>query len=703
MEVKERKMQKNKAFQSKTAKTFFEGAIYFALAFCFSAGKTVTGVQPFGVSLIAVSKNKNIIFSFLGSVLGYLIGGIDIGFARYLASAVLALIGAIAANAFDLNSRPFFPAAASFFSVFVCSFTVNIKLQCAFNQYIVSFAEALLCFAGAFFFYKSINSNYKRVRLPALPVYDQTCIIISLSLLLLSLSYFRIENISPAKIIAIAAVLLTLRLYNLKLGMIAAIAAGFSVSLSKGGELFMLGALALAYLLAALFFEFSAFSSGVVFICAISFFCIASESTNAFPFFEEALAGDLIFLLFPSKLNRKIEDLRQNGESDDSSLRQSLVLKLRFASSAMAAISESVDTVREKIDEITRSENEAKRSSISEEEYLRREIILEKTNQIRSVASDQFYSISGMLEDLAFEFDEAETFDSEISKKIRNLLFEHGIFPESISAVRDKYSRMRVEILLDNSENTADFPDLEEEIGKICSRYFEKGILTNLKNEKMISFFEKPNYKISFGFAQHTAEGKLCGDTVKIINNCKGRCILIISDGMGKGSRAALDGAMGAGLISKLINAGFGFDTALKVVNSALFVKSNDESLATLDIASIDMFTGKCEFYKAGAPLSYVLKSGKVLKCELSSMPAGILRGVEFAKKNAVLKPGESVVLLSDGLCELGEEWLEKALLESENLPPQERADLIIKEAEEIMQGKKTDDMSIIIAKSERN
>ena len=36
----------------------------------------------------------------------------------------------------------------------------------------------------------------------------------------------------------------------------------------------------------------------------------------------------------------------------------------------------------------------------------------------------------------------------------------------------------------------------------------------------------------------------------------RGHQILIISDGMGRGSRAALDGAMGAGLLSRLLSAG---------------------------------------------------------------------------------------------------------------------------------------------------
>ena len=703
MEVKEKTQSKKRIYESKGAKTFFECAAYFVFGFALSAGKAIGGIHPFGISLIAVSKNKNILFSFLGAVAGYIIGGIDIDFARCLASCVLALIGAIAASAFDLNSRPAFPMTIAFFADFLSGFTVNINLGSPYTQFVATIGEALLCSGAAFFFSKSINSSYKRIRLLALPVYDLASIIISFSLLIMNLSYFTISSISPARALAIAAVLLTLRLDNLKLGLITALAAGFSFALSENGALFMLGALAISFLLASAFFEYSFLASAASFLLSTAFFCIFSESKAAAPFFLEALFGALVFLLMPSKINRKLEALSEKSIPNDTSLRQSLVLKLRFASGAMAAISESVETVREKINDITRLENSQNRLNMSDEEYIRREIVLEKTNQIRAVASDQFYSISGMLEDLAFEFDEAETFDSDSAEKIRRLLADYDIFPKNISAIIDKFSRMRVEILIDSSAHGIDNPVFQEEIGKICSRYFEKGIITNFSQEAMLSFSERPSYRLEIGFAQHCAEGKLCGDTVKIINNCLGRCILIISDGMGKGSRAALDGAMGAGLISKLINAGFGFDSALKIVNSALLVKSNDESLATLDIASVDMFTGKTEFYKAGAPASYLIKNQSTLKCELSSMPAGILRGVEFAKKSAVLKPGESVVLLSDGISELGDDWIEKMLLSEKEMSPQQKAELIIEEALRKMEGKKTDDMSIIIAKSERN
>ena len=40
----------------------------------------------------------------------------------------------------------------------------------------------------------------------------------------------------------------------------------------------------------------------------------------------------------------------------------------------------------------------------------------------------------------------------------------------------------------------------------------------------------------------------------------KGHFIMILSDGMGTGGRAAVDGAMASGLMARLLKAGFGYD-----------------------------------------------------------------------------------------------------------------------------------------------
>ena len=83
-------------------------------------------------------------------------------------------------------------------------------------------------------------------------------------------------------------------------------------------------------------------------------------------------------------------------------------------------------------------------------------------------------------------------------------------------------------------------------------------------------------------------------------------------------------------------------------------------------------------------------------------MPAGILRGIEFAKRTAVLSPDDSIIMMSDGITDLGDKWIEEAF----NASPygiQQTADYILDRALEATEGTNRDDMSIIFAKLERN
>ncbi len=678
---------------------------YLIAGFVMSVSKTALGCAPFGVALIAVSKKRGYIYASLGAAAGYLLGGINTYSARYLAAVVITALGAFAAEVFELNLTPAFPMALAFLTDLSTGIVMNIHLGESADRYAVLLGESILALGGAYFLYKGVNTSLYRLRLRALPVSDLVCIVICLALLMLNFSSLHAGIIYPAQIAAVPIILFSLRYGGERWGIILALTLGFSLSIGNRELLFLVGGMGFSVLVASLFSAVSNMTIAAAYMCSVVFFSIASGNSIGLSVFANNGIGTLIFVLMPEFITRRISAFWDNGKdvAPDGTLRQNLVLKLRFASTAMAAISESVDQVREKINALSRTENEKSRNSITEDEYICREIVLEKTNQIRMVASDQFFSISDMLDDLAVEFDEAEIFDSNAAAKIRRLLGDYDMYPTNISAIEDKYSRMRVEILFSGFVSGLDNPKIRHGISKICSRYFEDGMITNFKNETMLSFYEKPNYRLDVGSTQHSAEGKLCGDTVKSMEDNKGHSILIISDGMGKGSRAALDGAMGAGLLSRLINAGFGFDSSLKVVNSALLVKSNDESLATLDIANIDLFTGKCEIYKAGAPASYIIKNSNITKCELSSMPAGILRGIEFAKRTAILGVSDSIVLMSDGITDLGEEWLYEQLSSLGDKPAQEAADCILKAALEHCDNKAVDDMSVIYARLERN
>ncbi len=698
--VTRKKEELTKKIKKGKSADIITAAAYFILGFILSSCFVLRSASPFSISFISVSKRNGFLYSALGSAAGYLLFCPE-SFARYAVAVVIVSLGTFAVSLADLKNQPHLPMLISFLSLFATGMVVDIKTGAVTMQYALTAAESLLGLGGAFFFFKAINCNFKRFRFKALPVSDLTCIIISCAVILMSLSRLTIGNVSPARMTAVLIILLITRYGSDKLGIILSLSFGLSLGLESRETVFLAGAYAFSALLAVLFCPVGKWSAALSFTVSTALFAIASGSQQGIYIALEAMASSIVFALIPSAATKKIEEFFHGNDdiTPDGSLRKSLVVRLKFASSAMTNISECVNEVREKINEIHIKNAEKNKDELTEEEYISQEIINAKTNEIRVVASDQFFSIADMLADLAKEFDEAEYFDNIAAGRIRRLLGEYEIYPKNISVIEDQYGRVRIEIMTNGRETMLSRADIQKEISKICGRNFEKGKVTHFRDDSMITFAERPNYSFEIGFAQHSAEGRLCGDTIKLVNDGKGHSILIISDGMGKGGRAALDGAMGAGLLSRLLSAGFGFDSALKVVNSALLVKSNEESLATIDCASVDLFTGRVDLYKAGAPATFIVKGSRVTKCELSSMPAGILRGIEFAKRTAVLSSGNLIVMTSDGITETGGEWLPALLKGFEGVSCQEIADTVLREALNISKDKKEDDMSIIVAR----
>ena len=193
----------------------------------------------------------------------------------------------------------------------------------------------------------------------------------------------------------------------------------------------------------------------------------------------------------------------------------------------------------------------------------------------------------------------------------------------------------------------------------MCERDFDIPNVSEVGGEVYIALTEHAVYKIDIGVEQIAANGSnMCGDAYKYFNDGKGHFIMILSDGMGTGGRAAVDGAMASGLMSRLIKAGFGYNCSLRILNSSMLFKSTDESLATVDIASIDLFTGQTMLYKAGAAPTIVRRSGKTGKAESTSLPAGILREIGFDRATVKCKAGDIVVLMSDGAIGSGTDWI---------------------------------------------
>ncbi len=271
-----------------------------------------------------------------------------------------------------------------------------------------------------------------------------------------------------------------------------------------------------------------------------------------------------------------------------------------------------------------------------------------RINEMRKITTDQFDTVCEMLNDLLEGFEHQVKPLAGKSEAVKNCLQDIGV-NGFVNCYEDEELNMMVNISLDNECQVPD-NEIRACVNKALERDFSAPTVLTGEHTKNLMLWEEPFYAVECIYHQiSSGENEICGDCFDSFFDGRGNFIALLSDGMGTGSRAAIDGAMTASLLSRLIVSGFSFNCALRLVNSALLVKGNEESLATLDILKVNLYNGKSAFYKAGATVSLLYRNGKVSEIKKSAMPIGILRQAEFATVRGGLRENDLIVILSDG------------------------------------------------------
>lgn len=335
------------------------------------------------------------------------------------------------------------------------------------------------------------------------------------------------------------------------------------------------------------------------------------------------------------------------------------------------------------------------------EAYLTQEAAERRVAQVRGVVTDQFSTTGRMLRDIAAELELFEQFDYESAHRINQALHETSIRPTDISCRLDRYNRMVVEVEAPVSDHARlARSNVLRAIARATGRRFERPCISVVKKKCRLQMSERPVYHVTVGTAQHSCANRaLCGDSYECFHDGTGRYIALISDGMGTGGRAAVDGAMASGIMATLIKAGVGFDCALKIANSALMVKSGEETLSTLDVAAVNLFDGAVEFMKAGAPVSFIRRKGEVQRLDAVSLPVGILEEAIFSRVSARAKDGDFIVMFSDGVVASGEGWVAQTLEDWTDGDPTELAQLLVEKAVKNRSDGHDDDITAVVLK----
>ena len=322
-----------------------------------------------------------------------------------------------------------------------------------------------------------------------------------------------------------------------------------------------------------------------------------------------------------------------------------------------------------------------------------------RASQVREAAGVQFRATAGILDNLAQEFTESQRFDEESARRIAQVLRENGAEPLEVCCRLDPYGRLFVEAELrkDKSRrlNKAVFT---KEISAACGRVFSPPCVTADGDRCRLRMSQRPSFQVTRGFAQLCAGGgAFCGDSTTVFEDGSGRLMALLSDGMGTGGLAAVDGAMTCSMAEALLKAGVDFDRTLETVNAALLTKAGEEALVTLDCVILDLFTGDATFRKAGAAATLIRRGNRVETLESPSVPVGILPRATAAEFHRTLSPGDLILLLSDGVAVCGTQWIADLLLHwDDTLNPNALAQQITEEAKKRRADGHEDDVTVL-------
>lgn len=735
--------------------------IFLAVGMGFGCFSGFGGMSPFAVSFMSAVPYSCCLPTFVGSTLGFFITVKDASVLKYAgATVMMCLYRIIMKRRFSDKEISFLNCIISFCSIFLSGIIFLWFDEVALFPLLTLICESLLGLFASFLFVKAFSLPFYRGSLGAFSKKEIFSLVMSLGITLLCLSSVNLQGLSPGRVFAIVAMMFVCLFRGTGVSAAAGALTGAFLSLAPEGD-YLFTAFVAACIAGGFFSDsgqtlLSLAFTGAFFTASL-FCCDISESWLIL--IEPVLACG-IFLLIPANKISELEDyLNKFFISRKSTDDFALADTLKTASVNMGCVAEMVSDVSRKLDKIINPEvnrlfsrlqqqvcdkcekksrcwNKSFDSTASDilqimgvEKAEQRKIGLSvtcpqydllcntltaaypayssaiatknKITEMRRILTDQFSGMSDFLYELSVNISQSRTKDKGKSAYLKTALRDSGIPAESLDCF---YFRGRITVEIHLSFDDSSFiKKIRSLIEFITKRRFEEPETESCGPSLFLIYREKSAYTVKSGYSQRSMKaGNLCGDTVGIFTSDCGYYNFLISDGMGTGSRAAIDSSLTASVIEKLICSSFNFESACKTVNNALIMKSTDESIATVDAVQFNPYNCKAVFFKAGGTISLIRRGDKISVIEKSSLPLGIIRNVPLAVEETELKKGDIILMLSDGVTNTDCGWINDELLAWSKSDMQSLASHIASLAALRSESSTRDDITVVALKIER-
>ena len=202
---------------------------------------------------------------------------------------------------------------------------------------------------------------------------------------------------------------------------------------------------------------------------------------------------------------------------------------------------------------------------------------------------------------------------------------------------------------------------------------------------------------------------ELGGDLYDFLDYGKDRQVLVIGDVSGKGSPAALYGAMVSGILRSLAPRHLTPPEMLRRLNVMLLERKIDGHFITLTYAIWDLKSRQLKLANSGMPLPVLVRHGRSHSIRAEGVPLGLLENTDYQETTVKIEPGDLLAMFSDGLIEaasseteFGMRRLEGILRVNARRPLKEIIDRVFSEIARFEQGRPPrDDQTLMLIRAQ--
>ncbi len=275
-------------------------------------------------------------------------------------------------------------------------------------------------------------------------------------------------------------------------------------------------------------------------------------------------------------------------------------------------------------------------------------------------AADCLLAVSQYLENIMESKKDEYTLDAQLTASLCGAL-EKSKIKVYECAVIGKNEKRAIFFCDDAEELEKNSKVLCELTREVCGFTVYSSAVKRMGERSYMSIGRGSILRASMAGKRRNADGErdFCGDSFGMLTNAEqGQAAAFICDGMGSGLEASEASEMCILLLQKLLAMGMDTEGVRTAINltAAFLHRRNDtthcECTSTLDACVLDLRTAKAQFYKCGAAPTYIFRDGFPFKLRSRTMPMGIMGKADIGHIDMELLPGDTVVMVSDGVGE---------------------------------------------------